>query len=118
MSPAVHGLKPCLRYTLPRSPYTDHSPLTTDPLAPDRVFTEQELKRYNGERGERAYVAHQGIVYDVSACPKWRTGLHEGLHFAGWDLSTEMPEAPHGREVFTRPCVKRVGVLAAPTPPS
>ena len=79
---------------------------------PDRTFTEQELKRYNGERGERAYVAYQGVVYDVGDCPKWRTGLHEDLHFPGFDLTSELPEAPHGREVFTRPCVKRVGVLA------
>jgi predicted heme/steroid binding protein len=52
------------------------------------------------------------VVYDVSDCPKWRTGLHEALHFAGFDLTSELPEAPHGREVFTRPCVRRVGVLA------
>jgi predicted heme/steroid binding protein len=82
----------------------------------ERLFTHHELKRYNGERGEPAYVAYHGVVYDVSGCPKWRTGLHEGLHFAGFDLSTELPEAPHGQEVFTRPCVKRVGVLAAAAP--
>jgi predicted heme/steroid binding protein len=81
---------------------------------PERVFTTRELQRYNGERGEPAYVAYQGVVYDVSGCPKWRTGLHEALHFAGFDLTTELPEAPHGREVFTRPCVQRVGVLARP----
>jgi predicted heme/steroid binding protein len=80
----------------------------------DRTFTPAELQRYNGERGERAYVAYQDVVYDVSECPKWRTGLHEGLHFAGFDLTSELPDAPHGPEVFTRPCVRRVGVLTAP----
>ena len=77
----------------------------------DRFFTERELQRYNGERGERVYVACEGIVYDVSDCPKWRTGLHEQLHFAGIDLTRSFPKAPHTDEVFKRPCVKRVGLL-------
>ena len=77
----------------------------------ERVFTARELQRYNGERGERVYLAHAGVVYDVTDCPKWRTGLHEQLHFAGFDLSGELPDAPHDVEVFTRPCVQRVGVL-------
>jgi predicted heme/steroid binding protein len=77
----------------------------------ERVFTARELQRYNGERGQPVYLAHAGVVYDVSDCPKWRTGLHEQLHFAGFDLTSELPDAPHGQEVFTRPCVRRVGVL-------
>jgi len=82
---------------------------------PERTFTAHELRRYNGERGERAYVAFEGVVYDVSDCPKWRTGLHEQLHFAGIDLTSELPEAPHtaARVSVTRPCVRRVGVRLA-----
>ena len=80
---------------------------------PERVFSPRELKRYNGERGEPVYLAHAGVVYDVTDCPKWRSGLHEQLHFAGFDLTGELPDAPHGQEVFTRPCVRRVGVLQA-----
>lgn len=78
----------------------------------ERVFSERELQRCNGERGRPAYIAYAGIVYDVSDCPKWRTGLHEQLHFAGLDLTGALPQAPHAAEVFGRPCVKRVGVLA------
>jgi predicted heme/steroid binding protein len=77
------------------------------------VFTERELQDYNGERGQPAYVAYDGVVYDVSECPKWRTGLHEQLHFAGVDLTRSLPKAPHTVEVFGRPCVKRVGRLIA-----
>lgn len=80
-------------------------------LEAERVFTERELQRCNGERGRPAYIAYAGVVYDVSGCPKWRTGLHEQLHFAGLDLTSALPEAPHAAEVFRRPCVKRVGVL-------
>ena len=77
----------------------------------ERIFTEGELKNYNGERGRPVYIAFEGVVYDVSDCPKWRTGLHEQLHFAGFDLTRSLRKAPHAQEVFTRPCVKRAGVL-------
>jgi predicted heme/steroid binding protein len=56
-------------------------------------------------------VAYRGFVYDVSACPRWRSGLHQGLHFAGQDLTQELAEAPHASEVFQRPCVRRLGRL-------
>jgi predicted heme/steroid binding protein len=77
----------------------------------ERIFTERELQRYHGERGQPVYIAFRGVVYDVTDCPKWRTGLHEQLHFAGIDLTPELTDAPHADEVFTRPCVKRVGIL-------
>jgi predicted heme/steroid binding protein len=79
-------------------------------LTPRRVFTVHELLRYNGDDG-RMYIAHQGIVYDVTDCPKWRSGLHENLHFPGQDLTCEFTEAPHGMEVFDHPCVRRIGSL-------
>jgi len=78
----------------------------------ERIFTARELQRYNGERGERVYLAFEGIVYDVTDCPKWRTGFHEQIHFAGLDLTRSIRKAPHTAEVFARPCVRRVGVLA------
>jgi predicted heme/steroid binding protein len=39
--------------------------------------------------------------------------MHERTHFPGQDLSGEIKDAPHGEEVFLRPCVKRAGILAA-----
>lgn len=74
-------------------------------------ITEQQLKRHTGERGTRMYVAHAGIVYDVTDCPKWRRGIHERLHWPGQDLTPEMADAPHTASVFEHPCVKRVGRL-------
>lgn len=82
------------------------------PSDTERDFTELELMRFNGERGQPAYIAFQGVVYDVTECPQWRTGLHKNLHFAGIDLTGELADAPHAAEVFTRPCVRRVGRLA------
>ena len=80
----------------------------------ERNFSVEELRRYDGTRGARKYVAFEGVVYDVTECPKWRPDLHEGLHFPGQDLSLELPKAPHSQEVFSRSCVKRVGRLHQP----
>ena len=78
---------------------------------PDRIVTALELRRGTGERGARKLIAFDGIVYDVTDCPKWWTEMHEQLHFPGQDLTSELPEAPHRQEVFIRPCVRVVGRL-------
>jgi predicted heme/steroid binding protein len=78
---------------------------------PDRVVSFAELRRNNGERGSRKYIAYQGLVYDVSDCPRWSKELHERMHFSGLDLSGEMEDAPHKEDVFSRPCVILVGRL-------
>lgn len=81
-------------------------------MLPDQEFTRQELLRYNGDDHPRKLVAYQGVVYDVSDCPKWRLSLHEGLHFPGQDLTEELRiEAPHEEEVFLHDCVKLAGRL-------
>lgn len=78
---------------------------------PSIIVPLAELRRNTGQRGTRKFVAFNGIVYDVTDCPKWRLEMHENLHFPGQDLSTELPEAPHNEEVFARPCVKVIGRL-------
>lgn len=74
-------------------------------------FTAEELKKYNGQDGQPVYVAYQGRVYDVSESKMWRTGTHMKQHSAGEDLTNEVPNAPHGEEVFER--FTPVGVVAA-----
>ena len=78
---------------------------------PERIVTEMELRRNTGERGTRKFIAYKGTVYDVTDCPKWRLDLHENQHFPGQDLTSELPDAPHADDVFSRPCVKIVGTL-------
>lgn len=78
---------------------------------PEREITLNELRRNTGERGTRMFVALDGVVYDVTDCPKWRSGLHEDLHFPGQDLTDEFAAAPHREEVFKHPCVLVVGRL-------
>jgi predicted heme/steroid binding protein len=84
--------------------------LSAQPI-PDRAFTEQQLRRYTGERGYPMYIAYAGVVYDVTHCPKWRRGMHENQHWPGQDLTSELPDAPHTASVFAHPCVKSVGRL-------
>ena len=78
---------------------------------PDRFVSQLEIRRNNGERGTRKFIAYNGVVYDVSDCPRWQKELHERMHFPGQDLSGEMEEAPHAEDVFSRPCVIVIGRL-------
>jgi len=80
--------------------------------APNRTITRIQLLRHNGDGGSEKWIAYDGIVYDVSECPNWRTEMHRDLHFPGQDLSGEINDAPHKEDVFTRPCVKIVGRFA------
>ncbi|GAB1470768.1 hypothetical protein MASR2M66_16460 [Chloroflexota bacterium] len=80
-------------------------------MIPERIISISELKHNTGERGSRMWVAFDGIIYDVTDCPKWRTGLHEFLHFPGQDLTDELDGAPHMEEVFKHDCVKIIGRL-------
>jgi predicted heme/steroid binding protein len=72
-------------------------------------LTEMELRQFNGERGRPAYIAYDGVIYDVSDAPNWRGGMHREMHYAGLDLTRSLRKAPHNASVFQR--VRRVGVL-------
>jgi predicted heme/steroid binding protein len=52
----------------------------------ERVFTIDELAQFDGSNGKPAYVAIQGIVYNVNMEPTWGGGTHFSL-FAGKDLT-------------------------------
>jgi predicted heme/steroid binding protein len=59
-----------------------------------RVFTLEELAQYNGKNGNPAYVAVNGVVYDVTNIPAWTSATHFGIS-AGNDLTIEF-ESCHG----------------------
>lgn len=65
-------------------------------------MTLEELKQYNGQNGQKAYIAYKGNVYDVTSSPLWEDGIHQKMHQAGQDLTEVMKNAPHGEEVFAR----------------
>ena len=58
-------------------------------------FTLEELAAYDGQNGSPAYIAIDGVVYDVTDVPQWTNGMHNSFA-AGQDLSDEMRAAPHG----------------------
>jgi predicted heme/steroid binding protein len=81
-------------------------------VIPKVFISRDDLRFFNGEDKDRIYVAYKGTVYDVSDCPRWHRGLHEGVHFPGQDLTKELDnDAPHTGGVFSHPCVKVVGHL-------
>jgi predicted heme/steroid binding protein len=59
-----------------------------------RVFTREELKKYDGRQGI-VYVAYMGKVYDVSRSFQWQKGVHQVIHHAGGDLTRALKQAPH-----------------------
>jgi len=60
-----------------------------------RGFTREGLATFTGKDGNPAYVAFKGVVYDVTDSAMWGDGDHEGMHFAGADLTDEHEDAPH-----------------------
>ena len=62
-------------------------------------MTRKELAEFDGKNGRAAYIAVGGVIYDVSASPRWKEGEHEGAHQAGVDLTAELASAPHVKAV-------------------
>lgn len=64
-------------------------------------LTLDDLKKYDGQNGNPAYVAVDGIVYDVTHAKKWKNGKHENGITAGKDLTKEIASSPHGKDVLS-----------------
>ena len=64
-----------------------------------QTFTLDELSQYDGKNGNDAYVAVDGIVYDVTNAAKWQNGSHYGVQ-AGTDCTTAISRSPHGTSVL------------------
>ena len=78
------------------------SPASSPEAEGVKTFTLEELAAYNGKDGNPAYVAVDGIVYDVTNSNFWRNGGHNGFS-AGNDLTTEIKEkSPHGVDNLKR----------------
>lgn len=73
-----------------------------------REFTIQELAEFDGAGGKPAYVAVDGIVYDVSYSAVWGGGTHFGLN-SGRDLSAEYRNCHAMQNILLR--LPKVGVL-------
>lgn len=64
-------------------------------------MTAEELAKFDGQNGNPAYVAVEGIIYDVTNAPEWKGGKHKDGITAGKDLTEEIKNsAPHGVKVL------------------
>lgn len=63
----------------------------------EKVFTEEELGEYDGKDGRPAYVAVDGVVYDITGSSQWSDGEHSVCNLdavAGTDQTEELEQSP------------------------
>ena len=70
--------------------------VSEEPASQSVELTVEELAQYNGKDGQPAYIAVDGIIYDVTNSAAWKNGQHNGFE-AGKDLTAEIKDkSPHG----------------------
>ncbi|NPV60912.1 MAG: hypothetical protein HPY75_14775 [Actinobacteria bacterium] len=84
---------------------TQNDAVVEEELAPEEetTFTAAELAKFDGKGGEPAYVAVDGVVYDVTGSPNWPEGVHTPCNLdamAGRDLSDILDQAPASMRGF------------------
>lgn len=67
------------------------------------MMTLEELSQYDGKNGNHAYIAYNGVIYDVTGNPNWPNGVHRGVFQAGQDITAlfQTAGAPHGASNIT-----------------
>ena len=65
----------------------------------EKIFTLDELKNYDGKEGRKAYIAVDGVVYDVTNVAAWQGGTHHGNN-AGNDVSDRIVKPPHDKSTL------------------
>jgi predicted heme/steroid binding protein len=64
-------------------------------------YTRAQLALRNGQDKEQVWIAYHGVIYDVTSSRLWQHGKHYE-HWAGQDLTDELPDAPHTESVFEK----------------
>lgn len=64
-------------------------------------MTPKDLSAYDGKDGNKAYVAVDGVIYDVTGVKPWSSGSHKG-GMAGTDISKKISQAGHGKSVLEK----------------
>lgn len=71
----------------------------------EKVFTLDELSQYNGKNNNPAYVAVEGIVYDMTEV--FKNGIHYS-HIAGTELTEEFFKAHNISDITKYPIVGKL----------
>lgn len=64
----------------------------------EKTFTLDELSKYDGKNGQPAYIAVDGVVYDVTN--NFPNGDHHGCK-AGTDSTESIKNVSHGAEILS-----------------
>jgi len=100
MLTAAFVLAACGGDTTSEEPANTSEETDTSASEEGQVFTQEELSQYDGQDGNPAYVAVDGVVYDVSDVGAWQGGEHFNGVVAGVDNTEEISSAPHGTSVL------------------
>ena len=93
------GLSIVLLGCAPSTSNSPGNPTNPNPPAEElEVISLEALATFNGENGQPAYVAVDGLVYDVTGVSAWNGG-HQGLT-PGADHTEAIERSPHGRTVL------------------
>lgn len=100
--------KPEVKPTQGKASVQDDEKANTDAISEatkQLELTLEELKAYDGKGDHLAYVAVDGIIYDVTAIPEWKDGIHQGKYKAGQDLTEAIKRSPHGKSALEKAIV-------------
>lgn len=67
----------------------------------EMMISKDELRKHDGSKAP-AWLAVDGIVYDVSKSFHWIHGKHQDEHWSGTDLTAALKDAPHDAGVLER----------------
>lgn len=81
--------------------YTPNASTNMQEVGDNRTFTVEELVLFDGKNGNPAYVAVNGVVYDVTNSAAWAAATHFGL-CAGKDLSEEFNACHEGQNILDK----------------
>lgn len=82
-------------------------------LNPNTEYTLAQLAEYDGIDGAKAYIAVDGIIYDVTNEDEWDNGMHQGMQLAGTDATAIFAQSPHSQAFLDG--LTQVGVLVEQT---
>ena len=85
--------------TVPKHVETKTSKSMGTKTLSDKTFTAAQLAKFDGKNGRAAYVAYEGMVYDVSS--KWVEGEHHGIK-AGSDITSQLNKCSYHEDGFLK----------------